>query len=108
MRYLRWLLLLIPVAILAELLHWSEVLLFITSALAVVPLAGLLGIPSIGGPSLSVSAIGSFLAFLYVWLPYMILPIAAARMLPFKTRASRPRRVEKQSTPLTLVKMIQS
>jgi putative spermidine/putrescine transport system permease protein len=29
----------------------------------------LLGIPAIGGPSLSVSAIGTFLAFLYVWLP---------------------------------------
>jgi putative spermidine/putrescine transport system permease protein len=41
-------------------------------------LNGLLGVPSIGGPSLSVSAIGTFLAFLYVWLPYMILPIAAA------------------------------
>jgi len=38
----------------------------------------LLGVPAIGGPSLSVSAIGTFLAFLYVWLPYMILPIAAA------------------------------
>ena len=43
MRYLRWLLVLIPVAILAELLHWSEVLLFVTSALAVIPLAGLMG-----------------------------------------------------------------
>ena len=43
MRYLRWLLLLIPIAILIELLHWGEVLLFITSALAVVPLAGLMG-----------------------------------------------------------------
>ena len=43
MRYLRWLLLLIPVAILVELLHGSEVLLFITSALAVIPLAGLMG-----------------------------------------------------------------
>src|SRR5512136_1038662 len=42
MRYLRWLLLLIPVAILVELLHWNEVILFITSALAVIPLAGLL------------------------------------------------------------------
>jgi putative spermidine/putrescine transport system permease protein len=41
-------------------------------------LDGLLGVPVIGGPSLSVSAIGTFLAFLYVWLPYMILPIAAA------------------------------
>jgi putative spermidine/putrescine transport system permease protein len=41
-------------------------------------LDGILAIPGIGGPSLSVSATGSFLAFLYVWLPYMILPIAAA------------------------------
>ncbi len=37
-----------------------------------------LSIPAIGGPSLSVSAIGMFLAFMYVWLPYMILPIVAA------------------------------
>jgi putative spermidine/putrescine transport system permease protein len=41
-------------------------------------LNALLGLPVIGGPSLSVSAIGTFLAFLYVWLPYMILPIAAS------------------------------
>ncbi len=41
-------------------------------------LEGLLALPVIGGPSLSVSAIGTFLAFLYVWLPYMILPIEAA------------------------------
>jgi Ca2+:H+ antiporter len=43
MRYLRWLLLMIPVAILAELAHWGEVVLFVTSALAVIPLAGLMG-----------------------------------------------------------------
>ncbi len=41
-------------------------------------LEALLGLPGIGGPSLSVSSLGTFLAFLYVWLPYMILPIAAA------------------------------
>ncbi len=41
-------------------------------------LDAVLGLPGIGGPSLSVSAIGTFLAFLYVWLPYMILPIEAA------------------------------
>ncbi len=39
---------------------------------------GLLALPVVGGPSLSVSALGTFLAFLYVWLPYMILPIEAA------------------------------
>lgn len=38
----------------------------------------LLSIPSIGGPSLSISPIGIFLVFLYVWLPYMVLPIQAA------------------------------
>ena len=38
----------------------------------------LLGLPGIGGPSLSISPIGIFLAFVYVWLPYMILPIVAA------------------------------
>lgn len=38
----------------------------------------LLALPGVGGPSLSVSAVGVFVAFVYVWLPYMILPIAAA------------------------------
>ena len=49
-----------------------------------------LSIPAIGGPSLSVSAIGMFLAFLYVWLPYMILPIVAAleRVPPSLVEAS--------------------
>jgi putative spermidine/putrescine transport system permease protein len=42
------------------------------------PLAALLELPVVGGPSLSVSALGAFLAFSYVWLPYMILPIVAA------------------------------
>ncbi|GAB4436492.1 MAG: ABC transporter permease [Anaerolineae bacterium] len=41
-------------------------------------LDGLLSVPGIGGPSLSVSVIGMFLVFVYVWLPYMILPIQAA------------------------------
>ena len=38
----------------------------------------LLELPVIGGPSLSVSLVGMFLVFLYVWLPFMILPIEAA------------------------------
>jgi putative spermidine/putrescine transport system permease protein len=41
-------------------------------------LEALLRIPVIGGNSLSVSYIGTFLVFLYVWLPFMILPIQAA------------------------------
>ncbi len=38
----------------------------------------LLDLPAIGGPSLSVSPIGMFIAFVYIWLPYMILPIQAS------------------------------
>lgn len=37
-----------------------------------------LSIPIIGGNSLSVSATGTFLVFLYVWLPFMILPVQAS------------------------------
>ena len=41
-------------------------------------LDGLLSVPVIGGSSLSFSYIGTFLVFLYIWLPYMILPIQSA------------------------------
>ncbi len=41
-------------------------------------LEAFLAIPIIGGNSLSVSATGTFLVFVYVWLPFMILPIQAA------------------------------
>jgi putative spermidine/putrescine transport system permease protein len=34
-----------------------------------------LRLPGIGGPSLSVSATGIFIVFVYIWLPYMIIPI---------------------------------
>ncbi|MCB1416635.1 MAG: ABC transporter permease [Nitratireductor sp.] len=37
-----------------------------------------LQMPLIGGNSLSVSYTGTFLVFLYVWLPFMILPVQAA------------------------------
>ncbi len=37
-----------------------------------------LAVPGIGGNSLSVSPTGTFLVFVYVWLPFMILPIQAA------------------------------
>ena len=39
---------------------------------------GLLSVPIIGGPSLSFSYIGTFLVFVYIWIPFMILPIQAA------------------------------
>lgn len=38
----------------------------------------LLSLPSIGGSSLSLSPIGMFIAFSYIWLPYMIVPIQTA------------------------------
>jgi putative spermidine/putrescine transport system permease protein len=41
-------------------------------------LEGLLATPVIGGPSLSTSYIGTFIVFVYIWLPYMILPTQAA------------------------------
>ncbi len=41
-------------------------------------LDAVLAIPVIGGPSLSFSYIGTFLVFVYVWLPFMILPTQAA------------------------------
>jgi putative spermidine/putrescine transport system permease protein len=41
-------------------------------------LDGILALPVIGGPSLSTSYIGTFLVFVYIWLPYMILPTQAA------------------------------
>jgi Ca2+:H+ antiporter len=43
MKNIRWLLIFVPVAILAEVLHGSALLVFVTSALAVIPLAGLMG-----------------------------------------------------------------
>ena len=41
-------------------------------------LDSILSIPMIGGPSLSISYIGMFLVFTYIWLPFMILPIQAS------------------------------
>jgi putative spermidine/putrescine transport system permease protein len=41
-------------------------------------LDALLATPVIGGNSLSFSRLGTFLVFVYMWLPFMILPIQAA------------------------------
>jgi len=41
-------------------------------------LDGLLSLPVVGGSSLSFSPMGTFIVFLYMWLPFMILPIMAA------------------------------
>ena len=41
-------------------------------------LDAVLSLPGIGGNSLSTSYIGMFLVFVYIWLPYMILPMQAS------------------------------
>jgi putative spermidine/putrescine transport system permease protein len=41
-------------------------------------LDAILSLPIIGGSSLSFSFLGTFIVFVYIWLPYMILPINAA------------------------------
>jgi putative spermidine/putrescine transport system permease protein len=42
------------------------------------PLDWLLSFESIGGSSLALSPIGMFIVFVYIWLPYMIIPIQTA------------------------------
>lgn len=54
-------------------LNWIFAQLHITFVLDAI-----LAIPVIGGSSLSISYIGTFLVFVYVWMPYMILPTQAA------------------------------
>lgn len=44
MKNLNWLLVFLPISILAELLHWGDLIIFSASALAIIPLAGLLGV----------------------------------------------------------------
>ncbi|ANC05085.1 spermidine/putrescine ABC transporter permease [Pseudomonas putida] len=50
----------------------------------------LLGVPGVGGNTLSTSNLGRFLVFVYIWLPFMILPIQASleRLPPSLLQAS--------------------
>jgi putative spermidine/putrescine transport system permease protein len=41
-------------------------------------LEGVLALPVVGGNSLSVSYLGTFIVFVYIWLPYMIIPVQAS------------------------------
>ena len=41
-------------------------------------LEAVLALPAVGGPSLSFSTLGTFIVFVYMWLPFMVLPIMAA------------------------------
>ncbi len=49
-----------------------------------------LTIPAVGGNTLSTSGLGRFLVFVYIWLPFMILPVQAAleRLPPSLLQAS--------------------
>jgi putative spermidine/putrescine transport system permease protein len=53
-------------------------------------LAWLMEVPGIGGSTLSTSHAGRFLVFVYIWLPFMILPVQAAleRLPPSLLQAS--------------------
>lgn len=50
----------------------------------------LLATPLIGGPSLSFSTLGTFIVFVYMWLPFMVLPVMASieRIPPSTLEAS--------------------
>ncbi|MFK7699429.1 ABC transporter permease [Pseudomonas caspiana] len=50
----------------------------------------ILGIPGVGGSTLSTSYLGRFMVFVYIWLPFMILPIQASleRLPPSLLQAS--------------------
>lgn len=50
----------------------------------------ILGIPGVGGSTLSTSHLGRFMVFVYIWLPFMILPIQASleRLPPSLLQAS--------------------
>ncbi|MHA6729736.1 ABC transporter permease [Devosia sp. A369] len=54
-------------------LNWIFAQLHITFVLDAI-----LALPVVGGSSLSISYLGTFLVFVYVWMPYMILPTQAA------------------------------
>lgn len=53
-------------------------------------LDAVLALPLVGGPSLSFSTLGTFVVFVYMWLPFMILPLQAAieRIPPSALEAS--------------------
>jgi putative spermidine/putrescine transport system permease protein len=63
-------------------------------------LDGLLSLPVVGGNSLSFSPLGTFIVFVYLWLPFVILPIQAAieRIPPSLLEASADLGAEPRAT----------
>jgi putative spermidine/putrescine transport system permease protein len=73
------------------LLAKDGVLQWFVAHLGLAPLLGwVLGLPGIGGSTLSTSHLGRFWVFVYIWLPFMILPVQAAleRLPPNLLQAS--------------------
>ncbi len=66
MRKIQWLLLFLPVAFLLRLTHISDLAVFITSALAIIPLAGTLGAATAeaGSGILLAMLVGGFVALM--------------------------------------------
>ena len=74
------------------LLAKGGVAMWFIQALHLQPLLELiLGIPGVGGNTLSTSHLGRFLVFVYIWLPFMILPVQAPPAV-LATGLRRPRR----------------
>jgi len=79
MRYLNYLLILIPIAALADLLHADPVVVFLLSALAIVPLAGVLGKATEELAVYAGSKAGGFLNATFGNAAELIITLAAVR-----------------------------
>ncbi len=76
-RWLYWLLLAVPLAFLAEFLGWPEVLVFAFSAIALIPLAGLIGVATEELAELVGPLIGGLLNATFGNAPELIIGIVA-------------------------------
>ena len=76
-RWLYWLLLGVPLALLAKFLGWSEVLVFIFSAIALIPLAGLIGVATEELAEIVGPLVGGLLNATFGNAPELIIGIAA-------------------------------
>ena len=63
-----------------------------------------LSTPALGGPSLSFSTLGTFIVFVYMWLPFMVLPVMAAiERIPSSTLEAS---ADLGATPLTTLRQV--
>jgi Ca2+:H+ antiporter len=78
-RWLYWLLLAVPLAFLAGLLHWPETLTFIAAAVGLIPLAGLIGLTTEQLAKQVGPLVGGLLNATFGNAPELIIGIAALR-----------------------------